>query len=93
MQHIDDVKKFVVNTFMFGDDQGLSEHTSFLGSRVVDSTGMLELVSFIEDRFGICIEDHELMPENLDSLGQIAAFLERKLDTNQNRDTGALGGW
>ena len=87
MERLDEIRHFVVNTFMFGDDHGLTEHTSFLGSRVVDSTGMLELISFVEERYKIRVEDHELTPENLDSLQKLGAFVARKLEGGQGIGT------
>ena len=58
----------------FADDQ------SFLESGIIDSTGLLELVSFVEERYGISIADRELMPENLDSLKNLSQFVARKLE-------------
>ncbi len=60
---------------MPGDDESLLEH------HVLDSTGFLELVSFLEETHGLCIGDEEMVPENLDSLNAIAAFVRRKLAT------------
>ncbi len=73
------VRQFIVDTFLYGDDTALTDETSFLRERIVDSTGLLELVSYIEDQFGIQVTDDELTPENLDSLRNIRIFLERKL--------------
>ena len=73
-------RSFVVDNFLFGDDSQLIEDTSFLESGIIDSTGMLELVGFLEERFGIRVEDEELVPDNLDSLQNIAAFIARKLN-------------
>ncbi|MGQ9638324.1 MAG: acyl carrier protein [Thermodesulfobacteriota bacterium] len=73
------VRDFIVNNFLFGDDGPLKEDTSFLDSGVVDSTGILELVSFLEERFGIRVEDEELLPENLDSLLKVTMYVEKKL--------------
>ena len=69
------IRNFIVDTFFvddFGDDD------SFLRKGLIDSTGMLELVSFIETEFGIKLEDKELVPENLDSLSRVVAFVSRK---------------
>lgn len=74
------VREFVIANFLFGQDNGqLQNEQSFLESGVVDSTGVLELVTFIEERFGISVEDRELLPQNLDSIGNVARFVERKL--------------
>lgn len=72
------IRAFVVDNFLFGDENGLSSDSSFLDEGIVDSTGILELVAYIETEFGIRIADHELVPENLDSIERVAAFIERK---------------
>lgn len=73
------VRSYIVERFLFGqDDDQLSNSTSFMDQRLIDSTGILELVMFLEQAFGIKIADHELVPENLDSLDRIAAFVARK---------------
>ena len=72
------VQKFVVENFLFGDDSGLFADTSFLNEGIIDSTGILELIMFLEETFDIHIEDHELIPENLDSINNIAQFIEYK---------------
>jgi acyl carrier protein len=76
---IQQVWQFVVNTFLFGDGSALTETTSFLQSGIIDSTGMLELVQYLERTHSISIADHELVPENLDTLSNIRRFLEKKL--------------
>ena len=80
MSYLSEVLEFVVENFLYGDTDGLHEDTSFLESGIIDSTGILELVSFLEKRYSILIEDDELIPENLDSLRDISQFLEGKLD-------------
>ena len=75
-----DIKAFIVSNFLFGQDTGaLSPEQSFLETGIVDSTGMLELVAFVEERYGISIGDRELVPENLDSLTNISQFISRKV--------------
>lgn len=75
----DQVRAFVVQNFLFGNAEAvLDGDTSFLDTRIIDSTGILELVAFLEETYGLRIEDHELEPANLDSLNRIAAFVERK---------------
>lgn len=77
------VEQFIVEHFLFGDSADLDRRTSFLESGVIDSTGLLELVSFLEETFAIAIEDDELVPENLDSLDNLARFLAHKLNGDQ----------
>jgi acyl carrier protein len=72
------VRSFVVENFLFGDQGQLSDETSFIGSGVIDSTGILELIAFLEEAYALTIEDEEIIPENLDSCGRVARFLERK---------------
>ena len=73
------VKTFIVDNFLFGAADGLNDETSFLDEGIVDSTGVLELVEFLEKTFSITVEDDELVPENLDSMDNIATFIHRKL--------------
>jgi acyl carrier protein len=76
-----EIKAFIVANFLFGDEgKGISEDQSFLESGIIDSTGMLELVSFVEEKYGITIGDREMVPENLDSLRNVSRMVARKLD-------------
>lgn len=72
------VKSFIVYNFLFGDENGLQERTSFLDEGIVDSMGILELVEFLKEEFFVTIEDEELLPENLDSIGNVARFVMMK---------------
>ena len=69
------VRQFIRDVFFVDDFEASA---SFLEEGIIDSTGMLELVAFVEGTFGISIADTELVPENLDSLDRVAAFVERK---------------
>jgi acyl carrier protein len=71
----DDIRGFISDTF-FVDN--FRDEDSFLKNRIIDSTGMMELVAFLEQKFNIKVDDKELVPENLDSLRNVCAFLERK---------------
>ena len=73
------IRQFVVDSFLFGDDERLEDDTSFLGSGIIDSTGILELIGFLEDSYDITIRDEELIPENLDSVANVARYVKRKL--------------
>ncbi len=74
-----EVKAFVIENFLFGDDsQPLAETDSLIEKGIVDSTGVLELVAFLEDRFRIMVADADIVPANLDSLARIAAFIRAK---------------
>ena len=64
---------------MFGSSsQDLDDNASFLDTGIVDSTGVMELIGFLEEEFEITIEDTELIPDNLDSVNRVARFLEGK---------------
>ncbi len=79
MIETDEIRRFVVDTFLFGDGDWLADGTSFLDEGVIDSAGMLELITFLETTYGITIADEEVSRENLDSLEKITRFLDRKL--------------
>jgi acyl carrier protein len=80
MVALDEVREFIIENFLFGDRERFVPDLSFLETGVIDSTGMLELVGFLEGRYKIQIKDDEFVPENLDSLDNIERFLRRKLD-------------
>ena len=73
------IKCFIIDNFLFGDEEGLEGHTSFLDAGILDSTGILEVVDFLDNEFNITITDDEILPENLDSINYIAEFLEKKI--------------
>jgi acyl carrier protein len=78
MGYIEEVRKFVVEQLLFGDVNRLDDNTSFSGASIIDSTGILEVIMFLEETYNIKIADNELIPENLDSVAKIARFLEGK---------------
>jgi acyl carrier protein len=74
-----EIKAFIVENFLFGQErEGFTDDQSFLESGIIDSTGLLELVSFLEQKYGISIGDRELIPENLDSLRNASQLVARK---------------
>jgi len=73
------VKEFITNNFLLGKGTELKESDSFLDSGIVDSTGVLEIVDFLQDTFAIKVSDDELLPDNLDSVSNIARFVRTKL--------------
>lgn len=74
------LRNFVVTNFLFGQgSEGLAEDDSFLDRGIIDSTGVLELVAFLEQQFGLRLEDEEIVPDNLDSLCRLTEFVQRKL--------------
>ena len=79
MDYIEAINKFIIENFLFGDDNNLKTDASLLENGIIDSTGVLELISFLEETYGITIEDDEMIPENLDSMNNINNFLKKKL--------------
>ena len=80
------VRKFVIDNFAFGlGADALSNDDSLLDQGIVDSTGVLELVAFLEERFGIKVHDQELVASNLDSIHGLVDFLERKLKASEGQ--------
>ena len=76
-----DVRGFVADNFLFGrKNVYLDGDDSLLEQGLIDSTGVLELVSFIENKFEIKVEDDDLVPDNLDSINRLIAFIETKLE-------------
>ena len=74
------IRQFVVENFLAGkEDPSLKNEDSLLESRIIDSTGVMELLEFIEDEYGIAVEDAELTPENFDSVTRVATFVQMKL--------------
>ncbi len=72
------VKQFVVENFYVSDPSEVGDDTSLIATGLVDSTGMLEVIAFLETEFGIRIRDLEMVPDNLETIGRIASFVGRK---------------
>jgi acyl carrier protein len=76
---IEEIRRFIVDNFLFGQTSAVpDDDASLLENGVIDSTGVLELVSFLEENFQVQVEDAELVPENLDSLRCLSDFVRRK---------------
>ena len=73
------VRQYIVDNFLFGDGGGLGNDQSLLDAGALDSTGVIELVSFLEETFTIGIGDQDLVPDNFDSVDRIARFVTGKL--------------
>ena len=71
-------RTFVIGNFYVSDPQTLADDASLLDQGIIDSTGVLEVVTFLEQKFGIQVEDQEMLPENLDSIEHVAAYVARK---------------
>ncbi len=85
MQTIEqEIRAFVQDAFLIGQDaSSISDDASFLEKGIIDSTGVLELVSYLEQCYSIKISDEELVPENLDSIRRVAGFVRQKMEMAQ----------
>jgi acyl carrier protein len=72
------IRQFVEANFYVADGEPLADDASLIRAGVVDSTGILEVIGFVESEFGVAVEDREAVPANLESIARIAAFVERK---------------
>jgi len=78
MEIKDQIRTFVTSNFYVADPSALEDEASLLDRGIIDSTGVLEVIFFIEETFGIKVEDSEMLPENLDSIERIANFVSAK---------------
>lgn len=76
----DRVRAFITDNYYLGGHATVDDDLSLIDSGIVDSTGMLEVILFIEGEFGIAVEDRETIPENLESVARIEAYVQGKLD-------------
>ena len=78
-QTIAALRNFILENYLFSDDQSqLKNDDSFLESKIMDSMGVLEMVAFLEEHFGVVTEDQEMIPDNLDSIDKLVVFVEAK---------------
>ncbi len=74
------IRQFIVENFLAGkDDPSFKNEDSFMETRVIDSTGIMELLEFVEEEWEISVDDSELTPENFDSVTKVAGFVQTKL--------------
>jgi acyl carrier protein len=73
-----ELRQFIVQNFLFGQDQDLADGKSLLESGIIDSTGVLEVVAHLEKAYSVKVKNDELIPDNLDSIDAIVAYLDRK---------------
>jgi acyl carrier protein len=72
-------RRFILENFLFTDDESeLNDDDSFMENQVIDSTGILEVIEFLEEEWNVKTEDDEMIPENLDSVNKVMIFVERK---------------
>lgn len=87
---LDQVRAFIVTNFLFGDETKIPEPSeSLLESGLVDSTGVLEIVDFLEADMGIVVADDETLPANLDSIDSLTQFVMRKRGQTSSTEHGA----
>ena len=73
------LRKYILETYLFTtDDSALANDDSFLDKGIIDSTGILELVMYLEEEFGLAVADEVLLPDNLDSINNLVQFVARK---------------
>lgn len=73
------IRKYILENFLFSDnDSALNDDTSFLEQGIIDSTGVLELVNWIEEQFETKVADEDLIPDNFDSVNKLAEYIMRK---------------
>ena len=73
------IRQYILENFLFTTDESVLNNTdSFLDKGFIDSTGIMEVIFFLEETFGIKVDDEEMIPENLDSVNNIAAFIAKK---------------
>ncbi|MBR0695048.1 acyl carrier protein [Bradyrhizobium lablabi] len=88
METLDDYKEqiraFLASNFYVGDIGALNDEASLLDQGIIDSTGVLEVVGFIESTYGITVDDSEILPENLDSIHGIGHYVVRKISPIAN---------
>ncbi len=75
------IRDFVATNFYVADPNSLEDRTSLLDQGIIDSTGVLEVIMFIETTFGVTVDDSEMLPENLDSIERIASYVGRKKES------------
>ena len=72
------IREFIVENFLFGQANGLGDGDSLLDKGVIDSTGVLELIGFVEDNYGLKVADEEIVPDNFDSIDRISQYVRSK---------------
>jgi len=89
--HIENqIKQFILQNLYFTEDSSLDDDASFLETGVVDSTGVMELVAFVEAEWGITVAPHEIIVENFDSVRKLSAFVRRRRSLSQDSSSTAL---
>ena len=77
------IRTYIRENFLFGSESPIADEGSLLEAGIIDSTGAMELVTFLEAQFGLRIDDRDLVPENLDSISAMVSFVTRRLSEQQ----------
>ena len=79
MEAKEKIRSYITDNFLFGaTEKAFGDEDSFLETGIIDSTGILELVSFLEEEFGLDVKDDELVPDNLDSVNRLLGYISKK---------------
>lgn len=73
------IRQFIIDEFLFGQEDSLRDDVSLLGAGILDSMGVLQILFHLEETYGIQVEDQEVVPENIDSIDNLTAFVTHKL--------------
>jgi acyl carrier protein len=87
-----EIHNYIVDKILFDNGEKIDEDLSFQESGILDSTGFLELITFVEEKFGVEVSDRELIPENFDTLRKISGFVQSKKQCNGLDCSSATGG-
>lgn len=80
MAYRDKLRSFILENYLFSDDQSLlADQDSFLDKGILDSTGILELIFYLEEEFGVQVADGDMLPENLDSVDNLVRYLDERI--------------
>ena len=78
MEYNENIKEFVIENFLFGEGDKLNDNTNFFEESIIDSTGILELVCFVEETYNLTISDDEIVEQNFSSVNNVTTFVEKK---------------
>jgi acyl carrier protein len=85
-----ELRSFITENYLLGRDYNFEDSDSFFDHGIIDSIGILQLVTFLQEAYGVKVEDEELVPENLDSINAVSAYLCRKLTGVAKEDCSAV---
>jgi acyl carrier protein len=85
-----EVRRFIENNLLFRESTSFSDEDSFIEEGIIDSTGVLELVHFLEDQYGLKVEDDEIIPENLDSISRLGKYVRAKYEAGVSETEAGL---